>query len=232
MRHVNPVLEVRDLHYSVAGRTLLDGVELTLPAGGSLAVTGPSGTGKSTLLNCVLGLIRCDEGEVLVAGQDLTRLKPRSLARHRRDTIGMVFQFGELLPELTPVENVALAALLAGVKRAEAFSRARRLLLELGVPMVGTPTAELSGGERQRAAVARALVNRPSLLLADEPTGSLDAQNREAVAELLFSLPEQWGCAVLVVTHDTSVAAHADHCLTLHEGRLLAQATSPRGVSR
>ncbi|WP_406253296.1 ABC transporter ATP-binding protein [Streptomyces atratus] len=226
MQANHPVLEVRDLCYSVAGRALLDGVDLTLPAGRSMAVTGPSGTGKSTLLNCVLGLIRWDHGEVRIAGQDLARLKPRSLARHRRDTMGMVFQFGELLPELTPVENVALAALLAGVKRGEAFGRARRLLLELGVPVEGTPTAELSGGERQRAAVARALVNRPALLLADEPTGSLDASNREAVAELLFSLPEQWGCAVLVVTHDESVAARADHRFALHEGRLVEQGTS------
>ncbi|MFB8033346.1 ABC transporter ATP-binding protein [Streptomyces sp. NPDC056004] len=231
MVQANPVLEVRKLHYSVAGRALLDGVDLTLPAGQSLAVTGPSGTGKSTLLNCVLGLIRYEQGEVRIAGQDLARLKPRDLARHRRDTIGMVFQFGELLPELTPMENVAMAALLAGVKRAEAFGRARQLLIDLGVPVEGTPTAELSGGERQRAAVARALVNRPALLLADEPTGSLDTQNREAVAELLFSLPEWWGCAVLVVTHDESVAARADHRFALHEGRLVAQAASlPRGV--
>ncbi|MEU9358031.1 ABC transporter ATP-binding protein [Streptomyces sp. NPDC048301] len=228
---VNPVLEVRNLRYSVAGRTLLDGVDLTLPAGRSSAVTGPSGTGKSTLLNCLLGLIPYDDGEVRVAGRDLSSLKPRALARHRRDTIGMVFQFGELLPELTPVENVAMAALLAGVKRSDAFGRARRLLTDLGVPVEGTPTAELSGGERQRAAVARALVNQPTLLLADEPTGSLDTRNREAVAELLFSLPRRWGCAVLVVTHDESVAARADQRFTLHEGRLVTQdAPLSRGV--
>ncbi|MEU0127255.1 MULTISPECIES: ABC transporter ATP-binding protein [unclassified Streptomyces] len=228
---VDPVLEVRELHYSVAGRALLDGVDLVLPAGRSLAVTGPSGTGKSTLLNCVLGLIRYDQGEVRIAGRDLAGLKPRALARHRRDNIGMVFQFGELLPELTPVENVAMAALLAGVRRAEAFGRARQLLIDLGVPVEGTPTAELSGGERQRAAVARALVNRPALLLADEPTGSLDTRNREAVAELLFSLPRRWGCALLVVTHDESVAARADSRFTLDEGRLVARSASlPRGA--
>ncbi|MFE7751536.1 ABC transporter ATP-binding protein [Streptomyces sp. NPDC057428] len=228
---VSSVLEVRELHYSVAGRALLDGVDLALPAGRSVAVTGPSGTGKSTLLNCVLGLIRYDQGEVRIAGRDLSVLKPRALARHRRDTIGMVFQFGELLPELTPVENVAMAALLAGVRRAEAFGRARQLLIDLGVPVEGTPTAELSGGERQRAAVARALVNRPALLLADEPTGSLDAHNREAVAELLFPLPQRWGCALLVVTHDESVAARADSRFTLHEGRLVARSASlPRAA--
>ncbi|MFI7006663.1 ABC transporter ATP-binding protein [Streptomyces sp. NPDC050145] len=218
---LTPVLEVRALRYSVAGRPLLDGVNLTLPAGRSAAVTGPSGTGKSTLLNCVLGLIRCESGEVRVSGADLTRMNPRRLARHRRDTVGMVFQFGELLPELTPVENVALAALLAGAKRSEAFGRAQRLLTDLGVPAEDTPTAELSGGERQRAAVARALVNRPTLLLADEPTGSLDGQNREAVADLLFSLPERWGCALLVVTHDESVAARADLRFSLHDGLLV-----------
>jgi lipoprotein-releasing system ATP-binding protein len=223
---VSPVLEIRELRYAVGGRTLLDGVDLDLSTGQSVAVTGPSGTGKSTLLNCILGLIRCDSGTVRVAGRDLTRMAPRRLAKHRRDTIGMVFQFGELLPELTPVENVALAALLAGTKRGDAFSRASQLLTDLGVPLTGTPTAELSGGERQRAAVARALVNRPALLLADEPTGSLDGRNREAVAELLFSLPERWGCAVLLVTHDASVAARAERGFSLHEGRFLDE-TAP-----
>ncbi|MDQ8704706.1 ABC transporter ATP-binding protein [Streptomyces sp. LHD-70] len=221
--HRHPVLELHDLHYSVAGRTLLDGIDLTLSAGESMAVTGPSGTGKSTLLSCILRLIPYDLGTIRVSGQDLAELNSRQLSRHRRDTIGMVFQFGELMPELTPLENVALAALLAGVKRREAFGRAQLLLDELGVPAERTPTAELSGGERQRAAVARALVNRPHLLLADEPTGSLDTRNREAVADLLFSLPEQWGCAVLVVTHDASVAARAHHRAALHEGRLVTE---------
>ncbi|WP_405854411.1 ABC transporter ATP-binding protein [Streptomyces sp. NBC_00090] len=216
-----PALEVHTLRYGAGDRTLLDDVELRVNPGESAAVTGPSGSGKSTLLNCVLGLIRPDAGRISVAGTDLGGLSSRALARHRRDSMGMVFQFGELLPELTPLENVALAALLAGVKRSSAFDRAGELLEQLGVPAEGTPTADLSGGERQRAAVARALVNRPTLLLADEPTGSLDARNRENVAELLFSLPSRWGCGVLLVTHDETVAARADRRYALTEGRLV-----------
>ncbi len=223
-----PALDMHALRYAAAGRTLLDEVELRVHPGESAAVTGPSGSGKSTLLNCALGLIRPDAGRISIAGTDLAGLSSRALARHRRDSVGMVFQFGELLPELTPLENVALAALLAGAKRSAAFRRARELLEQLGVPVEGTPTADLSGGERQRAAVARALVNRPTLLLADEPTGSLDARNRENVAELLFSLPGRWGCAVLVVTHDETVAARADRRYALSEGRLIENTSATR----
>ncbi|GGX19691.1 ABC transporter ATP-binding protein [Streptomyces chryseus] len=221
-----PALEVSALRYETPGRVLLDDVELHLAQGESAAVTGPSGSGKSTLLSCLLGLIRPAAGRITIAGTDIGRLSPRRLARHRRDTTGMVFQFGELLPELTPVENVALAALLAGTGRKDAFGRARQLLDDLGVPAVGTPTADLSGGERQRTAVARALVNRPTLLLADEPTGALDERNRENVADLLFSLPGRWGCAVLVVTHDVTVAARADRRYALSDGVLTPAATS------
>ncbi|MEU9296870.1 ABC transporter ATP-binding protein [Streptomyces sp. NPDC048266] len=225
-----PALDVHALRHGAGDRVLLDDVELRVERGESAAVTGPSGSGKSTLLNCVLGLIRPDAGRISVAGTELGGLSPRALARHRRDSTGMVFQFGELLPELTPLENVALAALLAGAGRSAAFDRAGELLEQLGVPAEGTPTAELSGGERQRAAVARALVNRPTLLLADEPTGSLDARNRENVAELLFSLPSRWGCGVLLVTHDETVAARADRRYALTEGRLVEDTSLTGGV--
>ncbi|NJP99336.1 ABC transporter ATP-binding protein [Streptomyces zingiberis] len=217
-----PILDLRGLRAEVPGRVLLDEAELTVRAGESVAVTGASGSGKSTLLMCVLGLVRPAAGTVRVAGVDVTRLRPRRLARHRRAHVGAVFQFGELLPELTPVENVAVAALLAGVGRAEAFARAGELLSRLGVA-ARVPTAELSGGERQRTAVARALVNRPSLLLADEPTGALDETNRDAVCELLFGLPARTGCGLLVVTHDPAVAARADRTVRLSGGRLVAE---------
>ncbi|MFE9649948.1 ABC transporter ATP-binding protein [Streptomyces sp. NPDC006365] len=214
------VLSVKGLTYQVPGRILLDGLELTVRSGESVAVVGPSGSGKSTLLSCLLGLVRPQRGVVEVAGKDMAVLGERSRTRHRRDHIGMVFQFGELLPELTPVENVALAALLSGAERQDAYQRATALLDELRVPYGSTPTGQLSGGERQRTAVARALINRPALLLADEPTGSLDSASRDQVCELLFSLPTRWGCGLVVVTHDDSVAARAGGRLTLDSGRL------------
>ncbi|MFI2259157.1 ABC transporter ATP-binding protein, partial [Streptomyces tubercidicus] len=151
-------LEVRELGYEVGGRRLLDGLELAVSAGESVAVMGPSGSGKSTLLSILLGLVRPDAGSVMVAGRNVATLRGRRLAEHRRKHMGMVFQFGELLPELSPVENVALAALLDGADRDRAYGDSRKLLDELGVPVTDTATSELSGGERQRVAVARALI--------------------------------------------------------------------------
>ncbi|URM92679.1 ABC transporter ATP-binding protein [Streptomyces sp. MRC013] len=216
-----PSLDVHGLSCRIGDRQLLESAEFDVAVGESVAVMGPSGSGKSTLLACLLGLVKPQEGTVSVAGTDITGLGRRELARHRRDHMGVVFQFGELLPELTPVENVALAALLASVPHTEAYAHAATLLKELGVPADSTPTAQLSGGERQRVAVARALINKPTILLADEPTGALDIRNRDAVAELLFSVPHRWGCALLVVTHDIEIANRADRCLVLSDGRLI-----------
>ncbi|CAM5631555.1 ABC transporter ATP-binding protein [Streptomyces avidinii] len=199
---------------------LFDGLDLRLPIGESAAVMGPSGSGKSTLISCALGLVK-PQGSVTVADADLTGMRRRQLARHRSRYTGVVFQFGELLPELTALENVALAALLAGTSRKDAYADAERLLVELGVPRAKRPTGTLSGGERQRTAVARALINKPALLLADEPTGALDDTNRNSVAELLFKVPKQWECALLVVTHDEQVAMRADRVFHLADGHLL-----------
>lgn len=219
------VLSATGLRYEVPGRTLLAAADLSVASGQSVVVTGPSGSGKSTLLMCLLGLAQPKGGRIIIAGQDITRMRVARIAKHRRDAIGMVFQFAELLPELSPVENVALAALLAGRGRKDAFHRAEELLDELGVPSHGTATADLSGGERQRAAVARALINEPALLLADEPTGALDEENRDSVGTLLFSLPKRWNCGLLVVTHDHTVAARADEHLELRQGKLLSVRT-------
>ncbi|MFC0865043.1 ABC transporter ATP-binding protein [Sphaerimonospora cavernae] len=216
----SPVLRVQQLCYSTPNAQIFDRLDLDVFAGESVALCGPSGTGKTTLLSCIAGLIRRDEGRILVAGEEVTRMSRRQLAAHRRNHIGMVFQFGELLPELSPMENVALAALLAGVKREEAYGSARTLLSELGISHEKTPTAYLSGGERQRVAVARALITDPPLILADEPTGALDQHSRDVVADILFDLPKRDGRALLLATHDENVAKRADRRLDLRAGRL------------
>ncbi|MGW1374773.1 ABC transporter ATP-binding protein [Streptomyces sp. NPDC002446] len=221
-------MNISGLRYEVADRVLLDGLDLQVGAGESAAVVGPSGSGKSTLLGCVLGLIRPSQGRVEVAGLDVVRMRQRALERHRSRHMGVVFQFGELLPELTPVENVALAALLGGTSTGQAYERAETLLRDLGVPYDGVPTGQLSGGERQRTAVARALINEPALLLADEPTGALDRTTRDAVTELLFDVPRRWGCALVVVTHDFEVADRADRCLELTGAALMQRKAGER----
>ncbi|MFJ2001458.1 ABC transporter ATP-binding protein [Streptomyces chartreusis] len=213
-------LRVEGLHHRLGERVLLDDVELDVGPGESVAVTGPSGSGKSTLLMCVLGLVAPDRGSVRIGGRELTGLAAGQLAQVRRELMGMVFQFGELLPELTPVENVALPMLLSGGDHRAAYRRATELLADLGVPHEGTATGMLSGGERQRAAVARALITEPAVLLADEPTGALDPEAREAVADLLFTVSRERGCALLLVTHDLSVAARAGRTLRLEAGTL------------
>ncbi len=225
------VLSVRGLVYEVPGRTLFQGLGLEVRAGESVAVMGPSGSGKSTLLSCALGLVRPAAGTVSVGGADMTGLRGKALARHRARHIGMIFQFGELLPELSPLDNVALAALLAGADREDAYRRAGELLAELGVPDAAT-SVELSGGERQRTAVARAVINSPTLLLGDEPTGALDETAREKVADTLFAMPRQHGCGLLLVTHDPAVASRADRTLTLHGGALVPADGNGRAAVR
>ncbi|MEU3748140.1 MULTISPECIES: ABC transporter ATP-binding protein [Streptomyces] len=213
------VLSIRGLTYEVPGRSLFSALDLDVRAGESVAVMGPSGSGKSTLLSCALGLVRPSGGTVEVGGVDMAALRGKVLAQHRARHIGMVFQFGELLPELSPTDNVALAALLAGAARKDAYRRAGELLTQLGVPLSET-SEELSGGERQRAAVARAVINSPTLLLADEPTGALDEEAKEKVADTLFDMPRRYDCGLLLVTHDPAVAGRADRTLTLTGGVL------------
>ncbi|GGQ83517.1 ABC transporter ATP-binding protein [Couchioplanes azureus] len=209
-------IEARDLRYSVDNRVILDDLQLAVPRGRSVAITGPSGSGKTTLLMCIAGIIEVDAGTIRINGSELTTMKPRARAAVRLRDIGIVYQFGELLPELTLLENIALPVLLAGGRRREAYDRARALLADLGLEaLTEAATATLSGGERQRVAVARALVSQPAVVLADEPTGSLDQAGADAVSDLLFDLPKKYGCALVVVTHNSEVAARADHIVAL-----------------
>lgn len=200
---------------------VLSGLDLALPAASSCAIMGASGSGKSTLLSILGGLETADSGTVRVAGHDLSRSDPASLDRYRSTGVGFVFQFHHLLKDFSALENVALPAYLAGVPRAEAWRRALELLDAMGIADRASHfPSELSGGERQRAAIARALVNRPALLLADEPTGNLDADNAASVSELLYSLPERTGASVILATHDAGLAARAHRRYRLAGGRL------------
>jgi putative ABC transport system ATP-binding protein len=219
-----PVLRVRGLRRTfeaeLAPVRALRGVDLDLAHGELVAVMGPSGCGKSTLLNLVAGLDLADEGEIVIDGEVITGRDEDWLARMRRRHIGIVFQFFNLLEGMTALENVVLAAMIAGTRRKAAESRARDLLDLLGV---GDKASELpsvlSGGQRQRLAIARALANEPTLLLADEPTGALDSSGGQEVLELFRRLHED-GQTVLMVTHSHDVASGADRIVQMRDGRV------------
>ena len=200
----------------------LRGVDLVVTSGEFVALMGPSGCGKSTLLNLVAGLDTADEGEISVAGEQVTGRSEDDLARLRRRHIGLVFQFFNLLEGMTVLENVALPAVIAGRRRKMAETRARDLLDLLGIgDKVSAMPGVLSGGQRQRLAIARALANEPTLLLADEPTGALDSAGGQEVIELLSRL-HSGGQTIVLVTHDSDVAAVADTVLKMRDGRIVA----------
>jgi putative ABC transport system ATP-binding protein len=204
----------------------LRGVDLVVSSGEFVALTGPSGCGKSTLLNLAAGLELADEGTITVAGEEVTRRGEDDLARLRRRHIGIVFQFFNLLEGMTVLENVALAAIIAGRRRRPAETRARDLLDLLGIgDKASSAPGVLSGGQRQRLAIARALANEPTLLLADEPTGALDSEGGHEVIELLRRLHDD-GQTILLVTHDADVAAAAGRIARMLDGRIAA---SPAG---
>jgi len=217
-----PLIELRDVSREYGdGPPALDGVSFSVRAGEAVAVLGPSGSGKSTLLNLVAGLDRPNSGTVTVDGVRVDELGEAASARYRRAKVGMVFQFFNLLDDLTVADNVVLPAQLAGLDRAEAKARAADLLGKLGVDRHARAyPGRLSGGERQRVAVARALMNRPALLLADEPTGALDTASGEDVSALLSELNAE-GQTVVVVTHDLALARRCTtRTISLVDGRV------------
>ena len=203
----------------------VDGVSMQIAPGEAVAVMGPSGSGKSTLLNMIAGLDRPTSGTVTVAGERIDRLSETGVARFRRRRVGMIFQFFNLLDDLTVLDNVLLPAQLAGVPRGKAQARADELLaaLRIGKYRQAYP-ARLSGGQRQRVAIARALVNRPAMLLADEPTGALDSANGELIGGLLLDLNRS-GQTLVVVTHKPDLAArYAHRTIEVADGRIAADA--------
>lgn len=216
------MIEIKNINKSYGALRVLDNVSVRINDGEVVTVVGPSGAGKTTLLQIVGTLDAPDSGSVLYDGKDVIAMKERELARFRNQNIGFVFQFHQLLPEFTMLENVMMPALIGGVKHREAEARAKELLdyMGLGARMEHKPN-ELSGGERQRVAVTRALVNRPAVVLADEPSGSLDSQNRQELHKLFFRLRDEMKQTFVIVTHDDSLAADADRVLRMCDGKII-----------
>jgi len=220
-----PLLTAEALHKSFGPTPALDGASIEVAAGEVVAVMGPSGSGKSTLLHCLAGIVRPDAGTVRYAGRDLTAADDVELSALRRGEFGFVFQFGQLVPELSCAENVALPLRLDGCSRRDAERRARNWLERLEVAdLAGKTPGQVSGGQGQRVAVARALATEPRVLFADEPTGALDSLNGEHVMRLLSEAARDSGAAVVLVTHEPRVAAWSDREVVVRDGRTTATA--------
>lgn len=217
---MTPILVATDLHKRFGQTEALRGIDVTIGAGEIVAIMGPSGSGKSTLLHCLAGILTPDAGRVTLAGRRIDSLGEAERSRLRRTSFGFVFQFGQLVPELTALENVALPLLLGAVGRSEAEARAATWFPALGLDgLEGRRPGDMSGGQAQRIAVARALVTEPSVIFADEPTGSLDSLAGEQVMELLTAAARSAGTSVIVVTHEARVAAYAHREIVVRDGR-------------
>jgi putative ABC transport system ATP-binding protein len=228
------MIDLREVSKSFDGKrvvTALDNISLHIPKGDMVSIVGPSGSGKSTLLNLIGGLDRATSGQVSIDGQVLSGLTNDQLTRVRRDKIGFIFQFFNLLPSLSSIENVAIPLHLRGWPRKKIDERARELLslVSLDQRLDHLPE-ELSGGERQRVAIARALSVYPPILLADEPTGNLDTQTGQDILRLMHDLHDRLGATVLVVTHDRAVAQSCPRNLTLRDGHLVSDVANLGGA--
>jgi putative ABC transport system ATP-binding protein len=217
------IIEARNVEKSFGQTPALRGASIDAKRGEILAIMGPSGSGKSTLLHCLAGILTPDRGEVWFDGQRLDTLKEAPRSALRRDRFGFVFQFGQLVPELTAEENAALPLLLAGTRRAAALAEARTWFAKLALEgLEGRRSGELSGGQAQRIALARGLIARPEVLFADEPTGSLDSVTGERVMNLLTQAARERGSTVILVTHEPRVAAYADREVIVRDGKVTA----------
>lgn len=215
------MIKLKDIHKSYGSLDVLRGIDLDIEPGRITCIVGPSGAGKTTLLQVLGTLERPDSGSVIYDDTDVSRLPDRKLSLFRNSHIGFVFQMHRLLPEFTLQENVALPALIAGQSKQKAMERAAELLTGLGLAdrLTHRP-AHLSGGEAQRGAVARALVNNPMVVLADEPSGSLDSHNRQELHKLFFDLRDNLGMTFVIVTHDESLADNADTVVHIVDGAI------------
>ena len=227
------VLEAQDVTISFGATEALRGASVTIGGGEMLAVMGPSGSGKSTLLHCLAGILVPDSGEVTFDGRRIDQLREPERSTLRRERFGFVFQFGQLVPELSAIENVALPLLLGGATRRSAIAQAGEWFSRLDLDgLERRRSGELSGGQAQRVALARGLVARPDVLFADEPTGALDSLSGELVMDLLAASAREQGTTVVLVTHEPRVAAYADREIIVRDGRVTSDATvAPAGAS-
>lgn len=217
------MITAKNIRKSFGDLEVLKGVDLTVTKGEIVSIVGPSGAGKTTLLQILGTLDKPNEGEVLVDGINFSKLGEKQLAEFRNKHIGFIFQFHQLLPEFTALENVMIPALIGRKDKKKSEEKAKEILayLQLSDRMEHKPN-ELSGGEKQRVAVARALINEPSLILADEPSGSLDSKNRDELHKLLFDLRDKFGLTIVIVTHDKELAALSDRVIEMKDGRIIA----------
>lgn len=215
------MITTQNIYKSYGEVKVLKGINLEVKTGEIVAIVGPSGAGKTTLLQIIGTLGKADRGSVIVDETEVTSLREKQLARFRNRNIGFVFQFHHLLPEFTALENICIPAFIAGTPRIEAETKAKEIvnILSLQHRLSHKPN-ELSGGEQQRVAVARALINNPSVILADEPSGNLDTKNKQELHELFFTLREQFNQTFIIVTHDISLADMSDRIITLKDGEM------------
>jgi putative ABC transport system ATP-binding protein len=227
------IIEATDVYRSFGQTQALAGASLTVPRGEIIAIMGPSGSGKSTLLHCLAGIFPPDRGEIWYDGQRLDKLSDSQRTVLRRTAFGFVFQFGQLVPELTVADNIALPILLNRSGRRKAYALAESWLPRLGLDGLGhRRIGELSGGQAQRVALARALVTQPAVVFADEPTGSLDTLTGEKVMDLLVGVAREEGITVVLVTHDARVAAYADREIMVRDGKVTNLTATEAEVSR
>ena len=215
------MIEIQGITKSFGELQVLKGIDLTINKGEVVSIVGPSGAGKTTLLQIMGTLDQADTGLVMINGVEVSRLKEKELSAFRNKQIGFVFQFHQLLPEFTALENVMIPALIQGVSSGEASRKAKEILELLGMTdRASHKPAELSGGEKQRVAVARALINNPAVIFADEPSGSLDSKNKEELHQLFFELREKLGQTFVIVTHDEGLAQLTDRTIHMVDGRI------------
>lgn len=218
------MITIENIHKRFGSLEVLKGISLHVKRGELVSIVGASGAGKTTLLQIMATLSRPDEGSLSIDGVALEKLNDEALSRFRNQKVGIVFQFHHLLPEFSALENVTIPALIAGRSRREAETEARRLLQLLGLEeRADHKPSQLSGGEQQRVSIARALINQPAVLFADEPSGNLDSQNRDEIHRLFLELKEQFGQTIVLVTHDEKLASMGDRCIRIVDGRVVEE---------